>query len=397
MLLLAGPQLQAQLPTVRAFRPDEIRGLRVWDYHALGILKGARPGYVRYGWAVNFKNETNREIGSVSIQMCTGSMTVSPVGEPLVVTRFSNQTIPHEGSILPYNKTQLARYTFDIPTSALQGASRVTVKLVGATGFRHPDLHDAGHLYTALYNHSEADDLAMFKKDPTLLKVRNSQGLTATLLAFGSASRAVIQYVLAHGGSAKDHSLQGSSIMHLTIANHNRDVCVLAAEHGAHIDDTTKSGRTPLMKAVAGGNYVVWRWLLAHQANPNRQDNDGKSVADYAIMEGQTEALADLVKAGAAKNVRDHKGLGWMHYASQNYLMFDAVSRYGIAVDDRSPQSGITPLMLAAQNGIPEGVIWLIQHGANPKLRDKAGHSCDEYAARGGVNLPYIVSAYGRR
>ena len=120
------------------------------------------------------------------------------------------------------------------------------------------------------------------------------------------------------------------------------------------------------------------------------------TVADDAILEGQTQALDDLVKAGAVRNARDRKGMGWMHYVSQNYLMFDAVSRYGIPVDDRDPQTGTTPLMLTAETALPDGVIWLVRHGANPKLRDREGRSAYDYARRGGVNLPGIVSAYGK-
>ena len=362
----------------------------------MGTGKSARAGYGRYFWDLNFKNETNQEIASVTLRMISeGPAGMRAIGKPVVFRRFYNSSIPHEGSMLPYNKTQHPPFVgFEIPLAQMPRGGRLGLSIVGVSVFQKPDLHDPGHLYTALYNGTPSSNLALLKRDRSLFKVKSTRGLTITLAAFGACDPQTIRYVLAHGGNPRDKTPRGSTIMHLASANRDTRALALALSVGGKIDQPLPDGRTPLMKAVAGGNQGAWRWLLAHKADPNHMTANG-TPADFAILEGQDLALSDLVRAGAKRNLRIKDGSGWMQIAAYNYPMLDVVRRYGIPVDDRNPKTGETALMKAARLGKPQGVIWLVQHGANPTLKDRKGLTAYDYARKGGVNLGCIVSMYG--
>lgn len=400
--LLALRLFQAPSNEIRTLPPSEIRGLRVWDQAGQGRRRSKRPGYVTSYWAVRFKNETPKEIGSVTLRLVGHDRGRRSFQSPPATLRtFVNVGVAHRGSLLPGEKSEFDRLgivAFELPEADLRRAGGgMGVELVSATGFRRVDLHDPGHLYSYLHNMRRPEILAQFRRDPSLLKVRNAQGLDTTLMAFAACDPEVIKYVLAHGGSAKARTDRGATIMHMAAMNGYPGVMDLALKMGGDPNARTASGRTPLMKAISRGQLYDWRWLLAHRANTKLMSEAGETAASIAINEGQELALADLAKAGVSPKARDAKGQGWLDYGVNNGAFLDVVARYGLPIDGRNPLTGATPLMLAASRGVPATVIWFVQHGANPNLKDKQGRNAYDYAALGNVNLAGIVSYYGRR
>ncbi len=378
--LLLAPAVRGQ--STCELKPSQIPGFRIWEAGQSGFTQGKEPGDLTFSWGIRFKNETPREIGSATVRLVAvegGRRTF--VSQPVTIHRFINTVVAHAGSLLPYEKSEGdGSLRFDMPGRLWMSDTRMDLELVSATGFVNPDLHDAGHLYTRLAAGRGGTNISILKRDPSLLKVRNAQGTTTTLMAFGCCDTATIRYVLAHGGNPRERTVRGATIMHLAAANGWPEVLDLAKSLGGDPNARTASGRTPLMKAIEAGQPVGWRWLLVHGAKTDLVATNGESAAYDAIHEGQAGALADLVKAGASPRWRDPKGDGWLEYAIGNYVFMDEVGKYRCPIDARNPKTGLTPLMLATRHGGEQPIVWFLRHGANPDLKDRKGKTAYDYA-----------------
>ena len=380
----------------RPLTSSEMAGVRVWNQMRSGVRPAPDKRSVTFFSDAQFKNETRFELASVSVRMTVElSGKRAYVSPPQDIRNFKNLSVSVDGALQPFNKTEFVRHIgFPIKPSLWRTDSDYSLRVVGATTFVNPDLHDAGHLYTRLMNGKDEEEIEMLKRHPDLLKVKNAKGFDVTLMAFATCGPKMIRYVLAHGGSAKAHTVNGGTIMHMAALNGFPGVQDLALKLGGDVNAKTKHGKTPLLKAIVHGQPVTWRWLLDHGANPRYEVDPGHTAAQYAISEGQALALTDLAKAGLSPRTKDSLGQGWMHYAVFNYLMFDAVRRFGVPVDDVNPKTGETPLMTASWSGYTEPQVWLLQHGADPDRKDKRGRTALDYA--GTYNYDRIMAAYRR-
>lgn len=370
------------LPSCYASGPTklvpQLPGLILWDTQGGGGMAGSAPGMVRRRFAVEFKNETLNEIAEIDIHLRVevGGRTVF-TSKPVAIREFDNMSYPHSGSLLPGSKSFWSHeLDFEHPSQYWRTDTRDYLEIVGVHLYTAgQDLHDAGHLLTWLGGHSSQDAIAMYKAHPELLHVHNSRNLTAFMMEFAVGDIPTIKYMAAHGCSWNDKSTGGSTIVHLACL-HDGTHLELALQHVRDIEVKTKSGRTPLMTAITFGNPITVEWLLKHKANPNALDAGKQPVAIYAITNGQNTFIEQLVTAGANPKYIDSRGFGWMHYAAGfSVAMMDLVHRLGVPVDERTG-NGLTPLMMCAWNGKYSAATWLLQHGANPDLKDKEGRDC---------------------
>ncbi len=63
---------------------------------------------------------------------------------------------------------------------------------------------------------------------------------------------------------------------------------------GADIDESNVAGETPLIAAVFRRDTGMIRLLLTNGANPERNDNSGRSARDYAALDANALVLAEL-------------------------------------------------------------------------------------------------------
>ena len=158
---------------------------------------------------------------------------------------------------------------------------------------------------------------------------------------------------------------------------------------------------TPLITAASYGDAEVAKVLIdagadvnAHSA-PNSGGVPGGSALLHAAVFGVTDVLDLLVEAGAEVTSLEEAAAagditGWLTPQSdpqariralvfaadhQRLPVIDQLIDTGTPVDAFDEVWGRQALRIAAQNGRPASVRRLLDHGADPNLRDKEGRT----------------------
>jgi uncharacterized protein len=135
-----------------------------------------------------------------------------------------------------------------------------------------------------------------------------------------------------------------------------------------------KPGDSPVADAAMHGEVETVRSLLKAGADVNAAQGDGMTALHWAALHGDVELAKMLVYAGA--NVKATTRLG-------GYTPLILASRDGIApmiaalidagADVNGPTStGAAPLHFAAASGHVDAVSTLLEHGADPNIRENA-------------------------
>ncbi|MEI8289074.1 MAG: ankyrin repeat domain-containing protein [Verrucomicrobiota bacterium] len=173
-------------------------------------------------------------------------------------------------------------------------------------------------------------------------KTSNDQNITL-FLAVQQQQVSVVKFLLEHGANPNIHFPAGNSEAPLHIAARlgNVEAAKLLLAHGAHVNELEQNGWTPLQCAVSGTSkgmiellftngasvqnahgwtvFQIWSLgagdtniaviLLAHGANINAKDHEGKIALHFAVQQGTLQSVEWLLKNGAEVNARDNKGV----------------------------------------------------------------------------------------
>ena len=147
-------------------------------------------------------------------------------------------------------------------------------------------------------------------------------------------------------------------------------------EDVTYLQSPDAMGNTPLQTAIEFDHLDLVQFLLRQGADPNVKVDDGYTCLLTAIesnAEVSVEIVAALIEAGADIHAKGTNGWTALHMAaaygqvSKARLLLDA----GAHVNERTEiDAEETPLMEAAFAGRPEAVQLLLDHGADPTLRD---------------------------
>lgn len=148
---------------------------------------------------------------------------------------------------------------------------------------------------------------------------------------------------------------------------------------GANIDATGKDGVTPLLWALSQGNKKGVETLLSLGADPNHQTEDGDSVMSLASEMTDPDFLKLAIKYKGNPNLALANG------PPRSPLMaaigpggLDNVKtllQAGANINYQDPVTGDTPLIQAADLNQFDIVYYLLEQGADYKLKNKFGNT----------------------
>ena len=368
------------------YKYGELKGFRLIDSIPYSILKSNIPGNVKRTYSTILANSSKEEVAEIDLRFRVHSRTTQKLvynGPTFTIKDFANITFNHGGSLLPACLGRISSpVVLDYPGKYWTPDTYDMLEVTAIRTFKGPqDLHDLGHLFSKFNYIKESEAMAILKKDPSLCKTQNLAGLTAGHVMIMTQHPQAIEFVLKNGGSISKPTRIGMNMMDFASLSSFPDTIEYIVKKGGNVNQIEPEA-TPLIRAASVGNMIGVKWMLAHGAKPDLEIGNGNIPAHAAIYAGYPEVLTALVKAGAKPKGFNRFGLSWMHAATGNVNMFNIVKKYGISFDVVNPQNGMTPLLYSVSSGRFWSIRWLLQHGANPNVKDKQGKSIYDYAKK---------------
>jgi hypothetical protein len=139
---------------------------------------------------------------------------------------------------------------------------------------------------------------------------------------------------------------------------------------------------TGLMIGAWEGNLPLMELFLARGADINAVNEKGEQALLLAAWKGHLPAVKWLVERGAALN---REGYQWsaLHYAvfAGHQEVAEWLLQQGANVNAQAP-NGSSVLMMAAYEGKDALAIRLMEHGADPAIRNENGHTALDWAMK---------------
>lgn len=220
-----------------------------------------------------------------------------------------------------------------------------------------------------------AEKLALDKCNKNRQKSRYLKKFTPTCKTFAKNNQLLL--------SAKDFQLEIEN--NLITAAQTKSLTVLKSmlTNDADINQTNKSGTTPLIAATRGEKYDNVAYLLEQKADINHQAVGGFDALNAAAMRGYTPIAKLLLEHGANVNTRTSRGYTPLHHAAKiaNIDLMQLLLSQNIDINTAN-DFGDTALHIAADSGRANAVKWLIKQGASINLKNKHGMTALDIAIK---------------
>jgi ankyrin repeat protein len=221
-------------------------------------------------------------------------------------------------------------------------------------------------------------------------------GTTPLHWAAYRVDRELVNALLKRGARAQAINRYGASPLAEAVRVANPELVAMLLEAGADANVTNEDGQTALMLAARTGNVPVAQLLVQQGADVNRRERfKDQSAVMWAAGEGHADMVAFLVSKGADLSIRARStdwesqisneprvqyrptgGLTPLLYAARAGCLGCAKAMVEAGADkDRPNPDGMTPMIMALDNGYPEVALYLLERGANPHTWDFWGRT----------------------
>jgi ankyrin repeat protein len=257
---------------------------------------------------------------------------------------------------------------------------------LGEGGARLADRIQSGDRKAALAMIAAGADVNQAQPDGTTplhwAAYRVDRELVAALLKKGARPNAVNKY--------------GASPLAEAVRVANVEMVGMLLDADASVNVANDDGQTALMLAARTGNVAIAKLLVEHGADVNRRETyRDQSAVMWAAAEGHADMIAFLVSKRADLTIRARAndwetqisseprvqyrptgGLTPLLYAARAGCLACVTAMVEAGVDvDRPNPDGMTPMIMALDNGSPAVARYLLDHGANPHTWDWWGRT----------------------
>ena len=196
----------------------------------------------------------------------------------------------------------------------------------------------------------------------------------------------VIRLLLDAGANANEKTSIWLSPLHLAAMRpDNSPVIERLVAAGADIEASNKFGQTPLMIAAICNAPLVVKSLIKHGAAVDAEDIERLSVIGYAAMSGNDEMVKIIHHAGDPELIRYAQKAVLMHRAAHfgSMELTRILLAEGVSIDQRDPQ-GFSPLLTAVEADHRDLAAFLLEKGADTRVRTKRGDGLFNIACMAG-------------
>lgn len=201
----------------------------------------------------------------------------------------------------------------------------------------------------------------------------NTGGFPPINLAAARGRWRTVETLIEFGANINWEESDGSTLLHYAIKSDEENIVKLLLERNSNIEAQDSDGKTPLIIAASRCCVPIMGLLLKAKANINTKRNGiGGTALHYAVINADSnemEAVEILIRAGADLETLGHDKQTALFMAATRGK-WDAVTKLteaGANVHFRDDvYSGMTTLLLAAQDGQSAVVDLLLQKGASP-------------------------------
>ncbi|PIA59835.1 hypothetical protein AQUCO_00400601v1 [Aquilegia coerulea] len=191
--------------------------------------------------------------------------------------------------------------------------------------------------------------------------------------------------------SADSVDIHGQTLLHLAITQSRADLVQLLLEFEPNVEARSRSGRSALEAASAGGESLIVELLLARRANTERSASSKLGPIHLAAGGGHLEVMRLLLLKGANVDALTADGCTALHLAVEERRRDCArlLLASGATPDIRNTGDGDTSLHISAGLGDEHMVKLLLQKGANKDIRNHLGKTAYDVAAEYGHTRLY--------
>ena len=220
---------------------------------------------------------------------------------------------------------------------------------------------------------------------------RNNEGLTPLFWAAVWGSDKAAEPLVAHGAQVNGKSgREEFTPLHTAAYNGHKDVAELLIRKGADVNARSKSGWTPLHKAMeqlafrpptsepepseVAKTIGMVELLLSNGADVNAKSEGGTIPIHNAALSCQKALVEALIAKGADIDAKGPDDVTPLYLAAKKDCaeVAELLLARGAQINART-KSGFTPLLISAEEGNPNVAKVLLEHGAGVNVKDKDG------------------------
>ncbi|SEH99775.1 ankyrin repeats (3 copies) [Akkermansia glycaniphila] len=202
------------------------------------------------------------------------------------------------------------------------------------------------------------------------VNIKDNEGYTALTRAISKENIDLVKLFLEY----EDDVNSKNTALIVSSRKYNYSLCKLLLAHGADVNIKDEDGKTVLMSTVNtwDPNIDLVKLFLEYKADVNITDNEGKTALMLAIECRNIDIIKSLLDRGVDVNIKDKAGYTALMFAvvKENIDLAKLLLEHGADVNSKY-KDGNTALMEAVGKGNIDLTKLLLEHGADVNIQNK--------------------------